>query len=265
MAFDNRPLGVFDSGIGGLTVLRELIHEFPNESFVYLGDTARLPYGAKSPQTIRKYSEQNVEFLLKQDVKAVVIACNSASAQFPESEFKSIPTYNVIGPGVERALSHSKTLRIGVLGTRATIKSQAYSLGLKSKNPKVEVFDVACPLLVPLAEEGWDADPLTNLIVYRYVSQILPQNIDTLILGCTHYPLLKNSISRATGASVELIDSGEAMAQLLKQEFQVGRIQPSQERQFVKVLTTDFSEHFNSLAERILKPYGADSYGIVDL
>lgn len=266
-----KKIGVFDSGIGGMTVLAELLHAFPNESFVYLGDTARLPYGSKSPQTIRKYSEQNIDYLIGHDVKAVVIACNSASAQFREKEWKGIPVYNVIEPGAETALALSESKRIGVLGTRATINSKAYTKEILKLNPHATVYDIACPLFVPLAEEGWDNDPVTNLIVYRYVSQLLPMNIDTLILGCTHYPLLKNSIARATGQSIVLVDSGHAITQWLRKDFQEGRLQPASEKnktqdsRTIEILTTDFSEQFLDLAQKILAPEKASTFTVVNL
>lgn len=266
MTFDARPIGVFDSGIGGLTVLRELAHQFPHENFLYLGDTARLPYGSKSPQTIRKYSEQNIHFLKKQDVKAIVIACNTASSQVPEREMMGLPVYNVIGPGAERALQLSQTKRIGVLGTRATINSQAYTQKIHEFDSQAHVYDQACPLFVPLAEEGWDSDPVTNLIVFRYLSPLLQNNIDALILGCTHYPLLKNSISRVTGSSIELVDSGEAIAHWLKDDFKAGRLNsaPPDPRR-IDILTTDHSAHFNDIARRILSPTIANDFRVVDL
>jgi glutamate racemase len=264
---DSRPIGVFDSGIGGLTVLKELAFQFPQENFLYLGDTARLPYGSKSPQTIRKYSEQNIQFLIQNGVKAIVIACNTASTQITEAEILNIPIYNVIDPGAKRALSLSSAKRIGVLGTRATIGSKAYTKKLNLYDPKAKVFDQACPLFVPLAEEGWDGDPVTNLIVYRYLQPILQNNIDTLILGCTHYPILKNSISRVTGSSIELVDSGEAIGNWLTQDFSNERIIKnfSNLQRSIQLLTTDFSSHFNELALRILNPICADSFRVVDL
>lgn len=264
---DNRKIGVFDSGIGGMTVLAELLHSFPNESFVYLGDTARLPYGSKSPQTIRKYSEQNIDFLLKQDVKAVVIACNTASAQFRESEWNGIPVYNVIEPGARAALEASESKTIGVLGTRATINSKAYTQEILRLEPHAKVYDIACPLFVPLAEEGWDNDPVTNLIVYRYVSQLLPYNIDTLILGCTHYPLLKNSIARTTGQAISLVDSGQALAKIMKTDFEKQRLQAriDPEKRSIEVITTDFSEQFMELAQKIMAPEKAHHFRVVNL
>lgn len=262
---DSRAIGVFDSGIGGLTVLKELLYQFPNESFVYLGDTARLPYGSKSPETIRKYSEQNLRFLISQDVKALVIACNSASAQMPESDFSKLPLYNVIDPGTEEAIKNSSSLRIGVLGTRATVESKAYEMRIKALRPEAQVFSQACPLFVPLAEEGWVDDPITNLIVYRYVYQVLQQSIDTLVLGCTHYPILKNSIARVTGPEMKLIDSGEAVAHRLQSDLKSQRIQASGHRDFLKILVTDGSEHFLNLAKRLLTPFTIDQFEIVNL
>lgn len=264
---DSRPIGVFDSGIGGLTVLKELALQFPQESFLYLGDTARLPYGSKSPQTIRKYSEQNIEFLKNQNVKAIIIACNSASTQVPENEYAGLPIYNVIGPGAQRALEVSQSACIGVLGTRATINSQAYTKQIHSLNPKARVFDQACPLFVPLAEEGWDSDPVTNLIVFRYLSLLLQNPIDTLILGCTHYPILKNSIARVTGSSIELVDSGEAIAAWLEEDFIASRLlrRIDSEPRKIIITTTDASAHFTDLAHRILKPVKAHEFSIVNV
>jgi glutamate racemase len=263
---DSRPIGVFDSGIGGLTVLKELAHQFPHENFLYLGDTARLPYGSKSPGTIRKYSEQNIEFLKAQNVKAIVIACNSASTQVREHDYQGLPVYNVIEPGAKRALQVSQAKRIGVLGTRATINSQAYTNEIAKLDDKAVVVDQACPLFVPLAEEGWDSDPVTNLIVFRYLSQIMQQNIDALILGCTHYPILKNAISRVTGSAVELVDSGEAIAQWIQSDFEQGRLKKAHApKQMISIMTTDFSQHFSDLAARIMKPLKADEVKVVDL
>lgn len=248
------PIGVFDSGLGGLTVLRSLRARFPHEDFLYLGDTARLPYGSKSPETIRRYSEQNARFLKSRGVKALVIACNSASTQMREAEFEGLPCYNVIGPGAKKALAVSPRKRIGLLGTRATILSGAYEQELKRLDPKVEVFPQPAPLLVPLAEEGWDADPVTNLIVYRYLSGLLQHQIDTLILGCTHYPLLEGSISRVTGSAVALVDSGDAVADLLENDFQEGRLQRAKTGAVPdpRLCVTDDSRAFMELAKRIL-------------
>ena len=263
---DSRPIGVFDSGIGGLTVLKELALQFPQENFLYLGDTARLPYGSKSPQTIRKYSEQNILFLERQNVKAIVIACNTASSQLTEKEFDGLPIYNVIEPGSQRALEVSSSGRIGVLGTRATVNSQAYRKKILEYHPEAQVFDQACPLFVPLAEEGWDSDPVTNLIVFRYLGPLLQNKIDTLILGCTHYPILKSSIAKVTGSAVELVDSGEAIARWLSRDIEQGRLGVNHDGpRSIDIMTTDHSAHFTEVAHRILNPVKADAFRVVDL
>ncbi|MBX3039900.1 MAG: glutamate racemase [Bdellovibrionaceae bacterium] len=250
---DNRPIGVFDSGLGGLTVLRALRDAFPTENFLYLGDTARLPYGSKSPETIRKYSEQNLHFLARNDVKAMVIACNSASTQMRDDSFDGKPLYNVIDPGAQAAVKASSRGRIGLMGTRATVNSGAYAEEIKKLKPDFQVFSQACPLLVPLAEEGWDADPVTNLIVYRYLQTLMQEQIDTLILGCTHYPLLAGSIQRVTGSSVALVDSGEAIAELMRNDFTSGRLKKSDsDNGTIRICITDASGPFEGLSRKIL-------------
>lgn len=264
---DARPIGVFDSGIGGLTVLKVLAERFPLESFLYLGDTARLPYGSKSGQTIRRYSEQNVHYLLKQGVKAIVIACNSASSQFPEREFEGVPIYNVIHPGSLRAVSLTQNKKIGVLGTRATVQSAAYANELIRLEPTLEVFSQACPLFVPLAEEGWVEDPITNLVSYRYIQPLVRTGIDTLIMGCTHYPVLKVAIRKVVGNEVRLVDSGEAIADLIARDIQSAQFEETRAdaTQNICVLTTDASEHFTRLARRILEPIVAHEFRVVDI
>lgn len=249
------PIGVFDSGIGGLTVLKVLLEKFPNESFLYLGDTARLPYGAKSGETIYKYSDQTIRFLMKLGVKAIVIACNSASSHYPRKDINGVPIYNVIDPGAQTAFEKSETGRIGVLGTRATIQSGSYTRALKNISDQLQVFSQACPLFVPFAEEGLDNDPLTNLLVYRYLQPILQENVDTLILGCTHYPILKNSIQKAVGNHVTLVDSGHAISELLQRDMSQHVLEPNSEthQQSVVIMTTDHSTHFEKMAEQILE------------
>jgi glutamate racemase len=195
--FDQRPIGVFDSGIGGITVLRELIKKFPQENFIYLGDTARLPYGSKSAPTVRKYSEQNMNFLISKNVKALVVACNTASTQVNETVFLGLPVYNVIDPGSLLASSLTQTMNVAVLATRATVKANSYETKIKHHNPKINVFSVACPLFVSLAEEGWHDDPITEQIAERYLADLKNRNIDTVVLACTHYPLLKKPILKA--------------------------------------------------------------------
>ncbi|MDX9730696.1 MAG: glutamate racemase [Bdellovibrionales bacterium] len=228
MKQDSRPIGFFDSGIGGLTVLRTVRRRFPGENFIYLGDTARLPYGTKSPETIWRYTQQSISALRAFDVKAVVVACNSASTALlagrSEATQSDIPIYNVIEPGAQAALAVSEEGRIGVLGTRATVLSNAYVNALLARRSDVTVFQQAAPLLVPLVEEGWEEDALTNLIIFRYLTPLLAQRIDTLILGCTHYPALRLGIERVVGSEIRLVDSSFAIADILERAFQAGTI-----------------------------------------
>ena len=250
MSSPKSPIGVFDSGVGGLTVLKSLATRFPSENFIYLGDTARLPYGTKSPATIQKYCEQNIQWLLSQKVKLIVIACNSASSHWEKSVWKNIPIYNVIDPGVSAALSATSNNRIGVLGTRATIESESYSKRLMEACNDIEVFSQACPLFVPLVEEGWIDDPLTNLVSYRYIQPLMSHQIDTLILGCTHYPVLREAILRVTGQSVTLIESGKVLSELLAKK-ETLKDQPSTSQE-IRLNFTDYSTHLELLAEKLL-------------
>jgi glutamate racemase len=256
---DPRPIGVFDSGLGGLTVLRVLRERFPNENFVYLGDTARLPYGSKSPETIRRYSLQNLNYLVRCGVKAVVVACNSASTQMSDPQIDQIPIYNTIAPGARAAVEQSPRGRIGLIGTRATVESKAYEKEIHLLAPDAQIFTQACPLLVPLAEEAWDSDPVTNLIVYRYLQTLLQNHIDVLILGCTHYPLLAGSIIRVTGSAVALVDSGEAIAALMKDDLAKGRWKPAPEgRGTLSLKVTDGAPSFAQFSKRILGEVAAE-------
>lgn len=254
--FDNRPIGLFDSGIGGLTVFKSLLHSLPNESFIYLGDTARLPYGSKSPQTIQRYVLQNIDFLVRKNVKAIVVACNSASTVLlGGSQSFPVPVYNVIEPGAKAALKASSGLRIGVLGTKATVSAKAYVRALQALDPSVEVFQQACPLLVPLVEEGWENDPITNLVVYRYVAPLVAAGVDTLILGCTHYPVLRASIERATSGRIALVDSADAIASLIQADIAAGRLSASKARMDLEIMTTDVSASFAEVARRLMAPH----------
>jgi glutamate racemase len=260
------PIGVFDSGVGGLTVLRALAKHFPLENFIYLGDTARLPYGTKSPVTIRAYSEQVMNFMIGRGVKAIIIACNSASSQVTETEWKGLPVYSVIKPGAEAALSVTKTLKVGVLGTRATIESGVYPTAINAMKSGAEVFSVAAPLLVPLAEEGWTNDSITDLVVARYVESLLEKQIDTLILGCTHYPLLKDSLRKICGPDIKFVDSGDALAAWIERDLESGRLKPSQDlKRTIKVFKTDLSNHAQAMTRKILVGFSIESIEGVDL
>lgn len=248
----NKPIAVFDSGVGGLTVLNDLLLKFPNESFIYLGDTARLPYGSKSSETITKYTLQNLKFLNNLEVKCIVIACNSASTSFLEDRFESVPVFNVIEPTAKFAVQQSKTKNIAVLGTKATVKSQIYTKKIFEHNPTIKVFSVACPLFVPFAEEALFEDPMTNLLAYRYLSHLKPLDIDTAILGCTHYPLLKNSIQKALGSQVSLIESGHCAADSVNEFFDKTFLHSqSQENKSIKILSTDENSFLYELAKNL--------------
>lgn len=214
-----KSIGVFDSGVGGLTVVKEIVRLLPYENIVYFGDTARVPYGIKSKPTIIKFSLENILFLLKQDVKLIVVACNtSSSIALPvlRRHFK-IPIIGVISPGVKEAVYATRNNNIGVIATKATINSAAYERQIKQLNPKIKVFNQACPLFVPLAEEGWLKDKATYDIADHYLKPLKKAKIDTLILGCTHYPLLKRVFKKILGRSVRLIDSAEQVALETKQ------------------------------------------------
>src|SRR6266513_1189629 len=220
---DSRPIGVFDSGIGGLTVVKALRDLLPNEKIFYLGDTARVPYGGKSENTVERYSLEMTNVLVDEDVKAIVIACNSASAvALPKLEKTlSVPVVGVIKPGAQAAISATQNHHIGVIGTRATIKSGAYEKALRAIDVNVRVTSRACPLLVPLIEEGWLQDELTDRAITRYIEPLIQAGVDTLVLGCTHYPLLAPAIGRVF-STVKLVNSAKdcaiAVQKLLDQE-----------------------------------------------
>lgn len=214
MNFMNKsnPIGIFDSGIGGLTVVKSVAQFLASESVVYFGDTARVPYGSKSNSTIIEYALQDAKFLLSKNVKLIVVACNTASSVAIDrlrSEFE-IPIIGMIEPGAKAAIETSKNKRIGVIGTDSTISNKAYSNELLRLDNSVEVFEKACPLFVPLAEEGWTNHKATKLIAEEYLNELKDKDIDTLILGCTHYPILRDIIQEVIGENVTLIDSGSA-------------------------------------------------------
>jgi glutamate racemase len=265
---DSRPIGFFDSGLGGLTVLRRVRELHPNENWIYLGDTARLPYGTKSPDTIRRYSLANILQLQKLGVKAVVVACNSASSTLDSLHLDrlDVPVYNVIEPGAEAALAASETRRIGVLGTRATVQSKAYVRALHLRDPQVLVYQQAAPLLVPLVEEGWEDDPVTNLIIYRYVQPLIAAQIDTLIMGCTHYPALTAGLQRAVGSDIRLVDSAEAIGRQLEKDFHSLRLKPSASTPAqLRLFATDASPQMDSTAQRLMKDANLPSFEGIDI
>jgi glutamate racemase len=251
-----RPIGIFDSGVGGLTVVRQIHRLLPREDILYLGDTARVPYGTKSPATVIRFACEDTQFLLQHRVKAVVVACNTASAwALPTLEQKfPLPVLGVVLPGAQTALLRTRNRRIGVIGTRATIRSQSYPHLIRALNPGAKVFSRACPLLVPLVEEGWTHHPVTLAVLREYLAPLLDKDIDTLILGCTHYPMLRKALASVCGASVSLVDSAAACAQFVKERLgnlgllnsphrRLGRIQP---------FVTDDAARFNELVRRFL-------------
>lgn len=252
----NQSIGIFDSGLGGLTVLKVLAEKFPQESFCYLGDIARLPYGNKSPETIRKYGLQILKFLKDQNVKALIIACNSASTVFlGENEYEGIPLLNVIEPGAHAALKLSADKKIGILGTSATIRSHAYQKTLKSLDPNVTTVEEACPLFVPLVEEGFVNDEITQLVAQRYLKKIKEEKVKTVILGCTHYPVLKSDIAQVLGSDVRLVESGEVLSDRLVDLFKNKTLQKSSgNNRQIRICITDITDHFERLAQKLMSP-----------
>ncbi len=214
-----RPLGMFDSGIGGLTVLDAISRRVPRESIVYFGDTARLPYGTKSKETVTRFSQEIVRFLMTKNPKLIVVACNTASAySLPViRSMVDIPVVGVVEPGAEAALRVTRNNKIGVIGTRATIQSGAYLEAVQSRKPEAKVFSKACPLFVPLIEEGWVDHPVTLEVAQHYLEHLAACEVDALILGCTHYPLLKGVLEQVVRPGVVLVDSAEETAREVKE------------------------------------------------
>lgn len=209
-----QAIGIFDSGVGGLTVLRELTRVLPQEDTIYFGDTARVPYGTKSPDTVIRYSQEIASFLIKRDIKLLVVACNTASAVALPTLRKTlpVPVVGVIEPGAKRAVDVTRSGVVGVIGTSGTIRSSAYSRAIKRLNPSVSVLARPCPLFVPLAEEGWIDNDVARMTAELYLDELKRAGVDTLVLGCTHYPLLKKVIAEVMGPDVTLVDSAEETA-----------------------------------------------------
>lgn len=249
------PIGVFDSGIGGLTVVRALMRQLPDESIVYFGDTARVPYGPKSPDTVLRYSREIVTFLEGQGVKAIVVACNTATAHaLPALRLEiSVPILGVIEPGARAAAGVTKSRRVGVIGTAGTIKSGAYETEIKKLLPDAFVFSQACPLFVPLAEEGWVEEDATTLIAERYLTPVAEARTDTLVLGCTHYPLLKGAIGRVVGREVRLIDSAEETARETAEILRAENLEtPEKGNARYRFIASDAPETFLRVGSRFL-------------
>ena len=252
---NERPIGVFDSGIGGLTVVRALTRRLPHENIIYFGDTARVPYGPKSPQVVRDYAAQDVDFLISQNVKMVVIACNTVSAVALDVVQKraGVAVVGVIQPGAVAALHATRKKRVGIIGTVATVNSKAYTNALRQLDPHIQTFARACPLFVPLAEEGWIDHQVTSLVAKEYLFPLKLEKIDTLILGCTHYPVLRNAIQHAVDSGVTLIDSGEAAAVEVEQMLERDNLRnPSTQMPNLQFFVSDIPSRFTEVGERFL-------------
>jgi len=242
-------IGIFDSGVGGLTVVKEIKKLLPDVPIVYFGDTARLPYGNKSPETIQRYSIEIVEFLKNKGCRTIVIACNSASslaADYLREKYPNLNIYDVVSSGAEAAVEKTKNKKVGVIGTTATINSSIYKKKISGMNEKIQVFTQACPLFVPLVEENWIKRPETKKIARVYLKDLKLQKVDTLLLGCTHYPLLEKVIGGVMGRRTKTIASGEKLAKKLKERLK--DYKKGEDEYFV----SDLTEHFENLAEKIL-------------
>jgi len=251
----NNPIGIFDSGIGGLTVVKELIKSMPNENLVYFGDTARVPYGTRSVKLIKQYALEDAAFLEQFNIKILIIACNTASAVAVDL-LKSaliIPVTGVIEPVVSAALNISRNKRIGVIGTTATINSQAYNIQIQKQQPDVQVYGQSCPLLVSLVEEGWIEDDITRMTIRKYLNPLLQKEIDTIILGCTHFPVIKDMIQEEAGPEITLIDSGQETAKVVKKMLEDMEIEANDKSDGrFNCFVSDIPDKFDEVGTRFL-------------
>ncbi len=248
------PIGLFDSGIGGLTVLQQIMKALPRENTIYLGDTARSPYGTKSVETVLRYSFENADFLIEKGVKLVVVACNTSTAVALDAlkENLPVPVVGVIEPGARGALKKTRNKRIGVIGTEATIQSGAYTRAVKTLDPDVEVYSRACPLFVPLVEEGWLDNEVVEMTVESYLASLKRSGLDTLILGCTHYPLLKKAIGRFLGKGVRLVDSAQETAKEVLRVLKERSLEREKGRGSASFFVTDVPDSFIKVGRRFL-------------
>jgi glutamate racemase len=248
------PIGVFDSGLGGLTVAHAIMRQLPAESLIYFGDTARVPYGPKSPDTVRRYSREISAFLIEQGVKAIVVACNTATAHALPAlrEELQVPVIGVVEPGARAAARATRTGHIGVIGTVGTIRSQAYVRAIHAENPDLRVTALACPLFVPLVEEGWTNHEATHLVAEEYLAPFVKDPIDTLVLGCTHYPLLKPVIGEIVGRTVRLIDSAEETAADARRMLAANDLTAAAGEGAYRFVASDDPQQFLTLGRRFL-------------
>jgi glutamate racemase len=250
-----KPIGVFDSGVGGLTVVKELLDAVPNEHIVYFGDTARVPYGTKSARVVREFAVQDALILLKHDVKMIVVACHTATSMAMDllTERFDLPIIGVVEPGIKAGLEVTKNGKIGVIGTRSTISSGTYPKLLAKADPEIEVFTQACPLFVPLVEEGWLDQEVTRQVAHIYLDAFLDNQVDTVILGCTHYPLLKPLLNEVLGPSISLIDSAEETAKAVHGMLTQNALQADSKQKAVhQYLVSDIPYQFRQIGERFL-------------
>jgi len=255
MEMKDRPIGIFDSGIGGLTVLKEMIRITPDEDTIYLGDTARVPYGIRSPETVLRYSFENTGFLVSREIKLMVVACNTASAVGLDAIKRnvSIPVIGVIEPGAKAAVKATGNKKVGVIGTQATINSSSYTKAIHALDGSIEVFGLACPLFVPLVEEGWTEGAIATLVAEKYLGWFKGKDIDTVVLGCTHYPLLKKVIGEVMGDGVSLIDSAVETAREIKHTLgTLGLGREGNNRSLREFFVTDSTERFLKVSENFL-------------
>lgn len=260
-----KAIGIFDSGVGGLTVLKEIARALPQEDTIYLGDTARVPYGTKSPETVTRYARQITSFLVSRDIKLLVVACNTASAVSLDDlkENFALPIVGVIEPGARAAAAATKTGKVGVIGTEGTIRSSAYSKAIKRLNPEVEVLTRACPLFVPLAEEGWVDNEVARLTARQYLLGLREEGVDTLVLGCTHYPILKGIIAEVMGPGVRLVDSAEETARTVAEILRgKGLLRPSSEKGNHHYFVSDVPAGFIRVGNRFLGGKLGDVYQV---
>ncbi len=257
---DNRPIGVFDSGLGGLTGVRELRHLLPGEDIVYFGDTGRVPYGPRGKDTIIQYTRQDIAFLLSKDVKYILAACGTVSSTFPPEEAQQLPVpfCGVVGATARAAAWSTRNRKIGVMGTPATIRSGSYETLLRRLVPGVEITKQACPMLVPLVENGYiqDGNPVAMLLLEEYLAPMQKAGVDTLILGCTHYPLLKGMIAKLMEPDVTLIDPGKVTAEALKQELSEKGLLAERANGQAHYFVSDDPEGFTAVADVFLGEYG---------
>lgn len=264
------PVGVFDSGVGGLTVAREIMRQLPNEKIVYFGDTARVPYGSKSKDTILRYSRQIVRFLKTKNVKAIVVACNTASALALEEIRGEIdmPIIGVVKPGAKVAVSKTVNKRIGIIATEATVSSHIYTDFINNQDDTITVFSKACPLFVPLVEEMWLKDSVTREVAERYLEDLKKENIDTLVLGCTHYPLLRNMIGNIMGESVTLVNPAYETAVSLGELLEENNLAAGNENRYASEMydfyVSDAAEKFKVFANSIL-PFRIDNINRINI